>query len=456
MKRYLTRLLSTAAIAAMTVAMFSCKDDPDPVIPVVSFQQATRTVGEDAGTIDVLLQLDVEAPRDITVRYAVSGTATEGTTSSSDYQVLGTYGETVITKGTTGGKIQLQIKQDAAVEADETIILTISEIVNAYATIGATPATTITLQSDDAGSKVSFATATETVNETVGLVNVQVTLDKAAAQDITVEYAFNYDNISTVATALDTVYAHSEGYPSRYYDFVVEGGNYGKVVIPAGSTTGTITLRIYSDFMFEDDETIEINLKSATLGGQLGTATKHTITVTQEDGRVIALVWDPSYTDVDMDLFLWIGDDATNLRPLAISADPGTTVKSEVIIIPKVLSDAIENAACGLSFVYYAGTPNPMNFKVHHLNYTNGQLEDEANWQTFSGAYTPANINKWDLAAGTEPQIEQSFELVAKAYTNLSTPLNIPATGSRRATLQLPANIYKSKSTPPFSNRVFK
>ena len=184
MKRYLTRLLSTAAIAAMTVAMFSCKDDPDPVIPVVSFQQATRTVGEDAGTIDVLLQLDVEAPRDITVRYAVSGTATEGTTSSSDYQVLGTYGETVITKGTTSGKIQLQIKQDVAVEADETIILTISDIVNAYATIGATPATTITLQSDDAGSKISFATATETVNETVGLVNVQLTLDKAAAQDI--------------------------------------------------------------------------------------------------------------------------------------------------------------------------------------------------------------------------------------------------------------------------------
>src|SRR6478735_6396724 len=170
MKRYLKRHLSMAAIAAMTVAMFSCKDDPDPVIPVVSFQQATRTVGEDAGTIDVLLQLDVEAPRDITVRYAVSGTATEGTTS---------------------GKIQLQIKQDVAVEADETIILTISDIVNAYATIGATPATTITLQSDDAGSKISFATATETVNETVGLVNVQLTLDKAAAQDITVEYEFN-------------------------------------------------------------------------------------------------------------------------------------------------------------------------------------------------------------------------------------------------------------------------
>ena len=205
MKRYLTRHLSMAAIAAITVAMFSCKDDPDPVIPVVSFQQAARPVGEDAGTIDVLLQLDAEAPRDITVRYSVGGTATEGTTSSSDYQVLGTYGEVTIAKGSTSGTLQLQVKQDLAVEADETIVLTITEIVNNYATVGSTPAITITLQSDDVGSKVSFATATETVKETQGLLNVQLTLDKAATQDLTVEYAFNYDSYQSGTVALDTV-----------------------------------------------------------------------------------------------------------------------------------------------------------------------------------------------------------------------------------------------------------
>jgi hypothetical protein len=161
MKRYPTYHLAMAAIAAMTVALFSCNDDEDPVIPVVSFQAAARTVGEDAGTIDVVLQLDVDAPREIKVRYALSGTASEGTTTSSDFQVLGTYGEVTIPEGASTGTLQLQIKDDGAVEADETVIITINDVVNDAATIGATPATTITIQSNDLGAKVSFTTTLE-------------------------------------------------------------------------------------------------------------------------------------------------------------------------------------------------------------------------------------------------------------------------------------------------------
>ena len=184
-----------------------------------------------------------------------------------------------------------------------------------------------------------------------------------------------------------------------------------------------------------------MNLKTVSVGGQLGTATKHTITVQQEDGRLVGLLWDPSYTDVDMDMFLWVGEDETKLEDvLFISADASTEVQEEDIFIPKVITDQISDGAFGLSFVYYSGTKTPMNFEVHHVDFANGAAEAEGTREVKAGAYTLDNINAWDKSGGKQPQIEQTFTLVAKAYQPVSD-ITIPTSSSRQATHKLPSNL---------------
>lgn len=441
-----------AVIAAMTVALFSCKDDEDPVIPVVSFQQATRTVDESAGTIDIPVQLDVAAPNDIQIGYSLSGTASEGTSSSNDYQALGTFGTISIAKGSTSGTLQLQIRQDELVEADETIIITLSA--SSTATLGSVSTMTITLTSDDLGAKVSFTTTTSTVKESDGTLEIEVSLDKAPTQDLTVEYAFNYDDLETVATAIDTVFAYNytPRIPSSYYDFYVVGGTYGELTIPAGSTSAKLTLRFYSDFLWDDDERIEINLTAAGTGGQLGTNTKHTVTVSQEDGRLIGLLWDPATTDVDMDLVLWLGD-GTDFDAITGSINADVEQQSEEVFIPKVFTDIVAeevgDVVFGVSAIYYEGTANPLNFEIHHVDFVDGSFEAAANRDIKAGAYTLANINAWEDLA--DVQIEHTFDLVAGVFTNLSE-ITIPASGSRQATYQLPASISKKKVRPNFNS----
>src|SRR5690606_27148276 len=123
----------------------------------------------------------------------------------------------------------------------------------------------------------------------------------------------------------------------------------------------------------ENDETIVITLSEAGNGVQISENNKTTITIEQQNGKVIALVWDEDYDDVDMDLFLWdMGDDEQPL--LGLSATDGPTPQLELLFIPAI----IDNASLGASYVYYSGTEEPMNFEVHFADYVDGTVEGEA------------------------------------------------------------------------------
>ena len=46
-----------------------------------------------------------------------------------------------------------------------------------------------------------------------------------------------------------------------------------------------------------------------------------TITLKQQNGKVIALVWDDTYTDVDMDMFLWnTGEDPDEFLDFSVTS----------------------------------------------------------------------------------------------------------------------------------------
>ena len=337
MKNYAASTVTLVLLVTMGFAISSCKEDDPPAKPKLSFAESEMTVGEDDGTIEVEVVLDKPYSKDLNIEYELGGTASDQDvvgTANADYEVVGDHGVVVIESGQTTGVIELEIYSDAAFENDETIEISILDTNTDAIELTADDDVVITITNDDAQLIASFPSATMTVNESDGIdgpISVTVQLDQAPTSDVTVTYTLD-------GSAIDSLFAFNyepQPIPPAYYDYYVDGIS-GEVVIPAGSTTGTIDLQLYSDFMFEDDETIEITL-TETNEVKLGTNNTMTVTIEQQDGKVIALVWDDAHNDVDMDMFLWAGPTVDNFEGvIATAITPRTTPRQELIFLPFV------------------------------------------------------------------------------------------------------------------------
>jgi hypothetical protein len=442
MKNFPAFILSITLIISLGFGFSSCKEDEPPAKPKLSFADTEITVNEDDGVLEVELVLDKAHSKDLRIEYELGGTADDQDvvgTANADYEVSGTHGVVEIDAGETSGTIELDIYPDAGFEEDETIEIAIIDINTDEVELTADDEVTITVVNDDEQLTASFAATTLTVNEAdgvEGLLEIAVQLDKTATAPVTIEYTL-------AGTALDSVVASEDGVPPSYYDYYINSLK-REVVIPAGQSTANIEIQVYSDFRYENDETIEITLTGST-AAQIGTNNKMTITVEQQDGKVIALVWDNAYTDVDMDMFLWIGEDVNTLDGvIATAIVPSTEVKQEIIFIPKVFTDDITEAAFGVSYVYYSGTANPMNFEAHFVDFAAGELEAEASRDIYAASYTLDNINAWDETE-VNPIVVQTFRVVNGEFVDL-TGITVPASGSRVKTYKLPEGLQKRKS----------
>ena len=442
MKNVPAFILSITLVISLGFGFSSCKEDEPPAKPKLSFAETEKTVNEDDGVVEVELVLDKAHSKDLRIEYELGGTADDQDvvgTANADYEVGGTHGVVEIDAGETTGVIELDIYPDAGFEEDETIEIAILDINTDEIELTADDEVVITLTNDDEQLTASFVTTTVTVNEAdgvEGLLEVAVQLDKTATAPVTIEYTL-------AGTAIDSVLAFEDGIPPSYYDYYVNSVK-KEVVIPAGQSTANIEIQLYSDFRYENDETIEITLTGST-AAQIGTNNKMTITVEQQDGKVIALVWDDAHTDVDMDMFLWIGEDINTLDGvIATAIVPSTEVKQEIIFIPKVFTDDIIEAAFGLSYVYYSGTANPMNFEAHFVDFAGGELEAEATRDIYAASYTLDNINAWDETE-VNPIVVQTFRVVDGGFVDF-TSITVPASGSRIKTYKLPDGLQKRKS----------
>lgn len=442
MQKFTLLICSLCAIVAMGIGFSSCKDDEPFVKPNLSVKTESITVAESGGTVQVEFVLDKGAPGDITIEYELRGTAT----SPADYTIVGTEGEVEIANGQTSGVVQIQIVADAIFEGNETIEVSIEDVSSTDVLITNDDETTITITDDDPQVTLSMATAALTVNEDDQDVVLEINLSAVSTQAITVGYTLS-------GTALDLVTGVDEEIHPQYWDYVVDVENSGELIIPAGANKGQIPLVIFTDFQLEDDETIIVTLNDASSGVQIPAATnKTTVTVEQQDGKALALVWSNAHTDVDMDLFLWdVGNDPDSV--IAFSANAGATPRVEALFIPSI----IESGSLGASYVYYSGTANPMNFEAHFADVVDGVIEPAANRDVFPAAYTLANINAWDAQNAPAPTVVQTFSLSATGVTNISTPITIPTTGSRMATVATPKGIRKMKmATRPNVLKQFK
>jgi hypothetical protein len=135
-----------ATLGSLTQHLFTILNDDTPR---VDFAQVSQSIPEDADVVEVVVRLSSPARQNVTVPFAVTGTASAGW--ENDYMVLAD--SIVIPTGTLAFTIPIYINNDGFSEDTETIILTLGT--PDYALLGPNMTHTIYIQDNDAGCSVS-------------------------------------------------------------------------------------------------------------------------------------------------------------------------------------------------------------------------------------------------------------------------------------------------------------
>ncbi|MEM9329231.1 MAG: Calx-beta domain-containing protein, partial [Bacteroidota bacterium] len=264
-------------------------DDASRRVEVVG---ASSTGDESVTPIVITFQLEnasqIDSDNATSVDYTVTGTATGG---GEDYTLAN--GTATIAASFENITRSLVIVDDAISEGSETIVVTISNPVNAN--LSPTVNTfTYTVTDNDPEPTVSFSSTASSGSEASSPGSIEVALSAVAGQDVSVDY--------TVAdgTATGTGVDHN----------LVAG----TLVIPAGSTTGNIQPPITDDSAVEPGETFVVTLSVAT-GATVTAPTAHTYTILDNDTDGVV---GPGGVGDDDILVLWL--DAADITGVADGA----------------------------------------------------------------------------------------------------------------------------------------
>nr|MBC8184547.1 T9SS type A sorting domain-containing protein [candidate division KSB1 bacterium] len=309
--------------------------------PTVSISDETEN--EDVGNMTFTVSLSVVSGSTISVSYQTSnGTAN----ASLDYTFKS--GLLTIPAGSTSATITVPILEDGLAEPSETFKVNLSNAVNAtiadYQGIG-------TIIDNDPQPTVSISD--ETGNENAGNMTFTVSLSSVSAMNISVSYE----------TANGTAIA-----PGDYISKT------GSLTIPAGSTTGTISIPIVNDSMLEENENFFVNLLisvNATISDDQGVGTivdndgNPTITISDETGQenignmsFTVTLSNASYMAVSVD---YQTNESSAKTPADYTTKTGTLTipagsTTGTIVIP-IVDDAIDEN----SETFFIDLSNPVN-----------------------------------------------------------------------------------------------
>jgi uncharacterized protein YhjY with autotransporter beta-barrel domain len=222
--------------------------------PSVTIAVAPASVSEDGATnLTYTVTRSLNLSSSTTVNIATGGTATSG----SDF--TGSVTTVTIPANATTATITINPSTDSSPEADETVILTVAA--GTGYTVGAPASATGTILNDDIiNATIAVAPASVSEDGSANLVYT-VTLSQASASAVSVNYsvggtATNGTDYASIASPL---------------------------TIPAGSTTGTITVNPTADTNNETNETVILTLTAGS-GYTVGGTSSATGTITNDDG----------------------------------------------------------------------------------------------------------------------------------------------------------------------------
>ncbi|MBX2826350.1 MAG: hypothetical protein KTR33_16565, partial [Gammaproteobacteria bacterium] len=261
-------------------------------ITIVDDDVATVTLSADpsvneGGTANVVASLSVSSTQDVTVTLVF--TAVTATAGGTDYTEPATL-ELVIPAGSTSVTTTVATADDALVEGIETFDVDVATVENA--TDGSSPQTVQILDNDSAS--VSLSTNGPVVEGDSAVITA--TLTAPSTEPVTVTLVLT----PGTATAGGTDYTDPVAL---------------EIVIPAGQTTGSVTIPTTDDGFDEADESFDVDVVSvvnATDG-----STPQTVTIQDNDTAQVTLSADPTVIE---------GTSATITATLDITSSEDVTV----------------------------------------------------------------------------------------------------------------------------------
>jgi hypothetical protein len=225
--------------------------------PEVSFDLASSNDGEEVSPISIGISLNYAITDDLSFDISnTGGTATDVTDYNFSNETL------TISSGSTAINASIDIVNDAQVESDETVILTLTD--PSIGSIGSNSAHTFTINDDDNFRKASFDVVSANSSENLTSQLIAVSLNAADADNPTEIY---YAVTGGTATNGGT-------------DFDLDAT--GTITFAPGSSTQNIELDLIDDLLDEYDETIIIQLTGGS-NATLGTNTTFTFTISDDD-----------------------------------------------------------------------------------------------------------------------------------------------------------------------------
>ncbi|MBO3700896.1 S-layer family protein, partial [Roseivirga sp. E12] len=231
--------------------------------PSVSFANLASSGAESISSTDLTVNTTIASALTVTVDYTVTGTATGGGT---DYTLAN--GTLTFNPGSTSENITIAgVIDDAIFEANETVIVTLSNPTNAN--LGANTIHTYTITDNDAAA-VTIADVSGAENG--GAITVTATLDNAVQGGFTVDVS----SADGTATTADSDYA---AITSQTLTFAGTDGE-----------TQTFTVTPTADTKLEANETLTIsqaNLSATTLSVAITDGA--TVTITNDDAAAVTI-----------------------------------------------------------------------------------------------------------------------------------------------------------------------
>ncbi|MBL8828616.1 MAG: cadherin-like domain-containing protein [Planctomycetaceae bacterium] len=241
---------TTNGVAAPLIDEGSAQFNIQDVSNTVNFQLSNSSIGESAGSTAIIAMLDVAPLVPLVVPFHVNGSA-----SGSDYAVG--VGTITFLAGESTAAIPVTIVNDLLDENDESIVFTLD--VASDAQLGSTDTHTLTIVDNDPLPVASFALASSKRDESIGTVNVLVTLSAVSGRDVTLPFTLGGSASGT--------------------DYTIASNS---VVIPAGQLTAAIPVAVVDDSLTEALETVTLSLNS-TPTASLGAIVNHTLTIVDND-----------------------------------------------------------------------------------------------------------------------------------------------------------------------------
>jgi hypothetical protein len=250
-------LLSAAANATVGNAVGIGTIVDDELLPVIDIDEPTAL--EDTGTITFTVTLSHPSGSPVTVDWSTAaGTATNG----PDY--FDTNGIVSFAPGNTTQTVAITVNADGTYELDETMAVNLSNA--SGAPIGDTQGIG-TIANDDDAPELSVGDVSVAEGNT-GQKMLMFTVSLAGDTDIdaTVDFATTGLTAAAGTDYLDTT---------------------GTLTIPAGATTGTVSVVVNGDVMYEPNETLSLTLTNPT-GATIGDGVAQG-TITNDDKRPTTL-----------------------------------------------------------------------------------------------------------------------------------------------------------------------